>query len=150
MQFELAWTEHEIGTEEVIVERFGDQSSRFLICFGNESVRFNRFSPEQSPLLLFLKPFQCDVSFSFFKNIYHLFSVNIKTKHIALTVPQESFFVFLKRLLLLLKQCSTVSCPQSSALCRTSGAGLHIDPVWKVIFLDFTLAAVQCGLFFLI
>lgn len=46
-------------------------------------------------LSLFCEPFQW-LTFNFFlKNIYHLFSVNIKTKHIALTVPQESFFVFL-------------------------------------------------------
>lgn len=77
MQFELAWSEHKLGAEEVIMAILRSELS-LLVWFLNESV-FAPFTIPQTISVWHL--------ISFLKNIYHLFSVNIKTKHIALTVP---------------------------------------------------------------
>lgn len=60
--FELAWSEHKLGAEEVIMEIFVDQSSHFFFFDRNESVDFFKcFRLNFLLLSLFRKPFQCDV-----------------------------------------------------------------------------------------
>lgn len=57
-----------------------------LIYLLNEFVHFKFFVWTFAPFTI-PQTFSVWRLISFLKNIYHLFSVNIKTKHIALTVP---------------------------------------------------------------